>query len=215
MKRPLLMLLVLPLIASAPAAHAATVSDPTGDFVPGFIGPKNPDLDVTSFSVAFNSATSLFSIGATLAGDINPATAGFYIIGVNTGTGVIAPFASVGQPNVIFNQALRINKDGTGTLGANTLDPSTITIAGNIFTVRVPLALLPSTGFAPGNYGFNLWPRVGLGNNNQISDFAPENATLAANGAVPEPTTWAMMLIGFGAVGLSMRGKRRAIPALA
>lgn len=28
------------------------------------------------------------------------------------------------------------------------------------------------------------------------------------NGAVPEPTTWAMMLIGFGAIGVSMRHRR-------
>lgn len=215
MKPPLLMLLALPLMALAPVAQAATVADPIGDFVPGFIGPNAADLDVTSFSVGYNTATSVFSLGATLAGDINPATGGLYIIGVNTGTGVIAPFASIGQPNVIFNQAIRINKDGTGTIGATALDPATITIAGNIFTVRVPLALLPSTGFAPGSYGFNLWPRVGQGNNNQISDFSPENATLAAVSAVPEPATWAMMLVGFAFMGLSLRGKRRVIPTMA
>ena len=213
MQRSLLALLAVPLIAFAPAAQATTVADPTGDFIPGFVGPANPDLDVTSFSVGYNSATSIFSLGATLAGDITPATAGFYIIGVNTGTGVIAPFASIGQPNVIFNQAIRINKDGTGLIGANVLAPSSITIAGNIFTVQVPLALLPSTGFAPGNYGFNLWPRVALGNNNQISDFAPNNANLSANGAVPEPATWAMMLIGFGSIGMAMRLRRRAMIA--
>ena len=28
-------------------------------------------------------------------------------------------------------------------------------------------------------------------------------------GAVPEPATWAMMLLGFGAVGFSIRRKRR------
>ena len=31
--------------------------------------------------------------------------------------------------------------------------------------------------------------------------------------AVPEPATWAMMLIGFGAAGLSLRRKRRLLPA--
>jgi hypothetical protein len=33
-----------------------------------------------------------------------------------------------------------------------------------------------------------------------------------AFGAVPEPSTWAMMLLGFGAVGFAMRRRRR--PAL-
>ena len=213
MQRSLLALLAVPLIALAPAAQATTVTDPTGDFISGFVGPANPDLDVTSFSVGFNSATSIFSLGAVLAGDINPATAGFYVIGVNTGTGVIAPFASVGAPNVIFNQAIVIRKDGSGSIGATALDASTITISGNIFTVRVPLALLPTTGFAPGDYGFNLWPRVAVGNNNQISDFAPNNANISANGAVPEPATWAMMLVGFGGVGMAMRRRRRTMIA--
>lgn len=31
------------------------------------------------------------------------------------------------------------------------------------------------------------------------------------NGAVPEPSTWAMLLIGFGAIGTAMRRCRRAI----
>jgi hypothetical protein len=33
------------------------------------------------------------------------------------------------------------------------------------------------------------------------------SVSLAAASAVPEPTTWAMMLVGFGAVGYSMRRK--------
>lgn len=34
--------------------------------------------------------------------------------------------------------------------------------------------------------------------------------------AIPEPSSWAMMLLGFGAVGFAMRGRRRgAIPQLA
>jgi hypothetical protein len=36
----------------------------------------------------------------------------------------------------------------------------------------------------------------------------------AAAAAVPEPTTWAMMLIGFGAVGYSMRSRKAADKAL-
>ena len=33
--------------------------------------------------------------------------------------------------------------------------------------------------------------------------------------AVPEPSTWAMMLFGFGGIGLAMRRRKRAIPQLA
>lgn len=197
------------LAATASPAHATTVFDAVGDFLPGFIGPNSPDLDVTSFSVSYNSTSSTFILGASFAGAINPSTAGIYVIGANTGTGVIAPFASIGQANVIFNQAITIRKDGTGSIGATALAPGTITLSGNTLSVLIPLSLLPSTGFAPELYGFNLWPRIGTGNNNQISDFSPENATLAAG--VPEPGTWLLMLVGFTLVGTAMRYRRRRI----
>ena len=35
------------------------------------------------------------------------------------------------------------------------------------------------------------------------------------NAAVPEPSTWAMMLMGFGAAGAAMRRSRRRTTALA
>jgi hypothetical protein len=203
-------------LAAAPAlAQTQTVSDATGDFLSGYTGPKLADLDVTSFSVSYDSADKLFTLGTTFAGAITPGTAGFYVFGVNTGKGAIRPFGSIGQGNVIFDQAIVVQKDGTGSLGGKALDSNWIAIAGNILTVKVPLSLLPSTGFAPGKYGFNLWPRTGFSGNAQISDFAPENATLAA--AVPEPASWAMLMLGAGAAGgmLRYRRRRQAIPALA
>ncbi|MET3713410.1 hypothetical protein ABIC65_004142 [Sphingomonas trueperi] len=203
-------------LAAAPAlAQTQTVTDATGDFLAGYTGPKLADLDVTSFSVSYDSADKLFTLGTTFAGAITPGTAGFYVFGVNTGKGAIRPFGGIGQGNVIFDQAIVVQKDGTGAIGGTALDSNWIAIAGNILTVKVPLSLLPSTGFAPGKYGFNLWPRTGFGGNAQISDFAPENATLAA--AVPEPASWAMLMLGAGAAGgmLRYRRRRHATPALA
>ena len=164
---------------------------------------------ITLFSVAYDPVAAAFHLSARLAGAIDPSKAGLYVIGVNTGTGPIRPFASIGEGNVIFNQAIVIRKTGIGAVSGHAL---LATIAGDQFSVIVPLAFLPSTGFAPKNYGFNLWPRNGTGKNSQISDFAPENRNLAS---VPEPATWAMMLAGFGLAGgaLRLRRMRRHAPA--
>lgn len=192
------------LALAAGQAHATAVVDPTGDFLPSYAGTPalDADLDVTFFRVDYDPVALAFNFSATLAGDINPGRAGVYVIGANTGTGTIRPFAGIGAPNVIFNQAIVVAKTGGVTIGANT--SLTAAITGASFNLTVPLALLPATipGFAPTDYGFNLWPRNGLGNNNQISDFAPNNANIAA---VPEPASWALMILGFGGLGTALR----------
>ncbi len=207
--RTLLGAAALAFLASAAPALAQTqsVTDATGDFLSGYTGPKLADLDVTSFSVSYDATAQLFTLGTTFAGTITPGTPGFYVYGVNTGAGAIRPFASIGQGNVIFDQAIVVQKDGTGSIGGTALNSNWVAIAGNILTVKVPLALLPSTGFAPGKYGFNLWPRTGFAGSAQISDFSPENATLAA--AVPEPATWGMLMLGAGLAGGTLRYRRR------
>lgn len=47
------------------------------------------------------------------------------------------------------------------------------------------------------------------------SQAATLRVSLAPTSAVPEPATWAMMLIGFGGMGLALRRRRRAITQLA
>lgn len=207
---------LLSIVASAPA-HAVSIVDAAGDILPSFVGTGSPDLDVTSFAVSLNPSATTFSLGAVLAGDINPALPGFYVIGVDTGAGAIRPFGGIGQPNVIFDQVIIVQKNGTATLGANSL---TTLLSGNQFIVNVPVSLLPSTGFTPQQYGFNIWPREGavVTNNSQITDFAPNNALLAVTGVftpVPEPATWLMMILGFGAIGAAMRRRRRPLAQLA
>jgi len=195
-------------LATAAQAQSNSITDPTGDFLASYTGPHQGDLDVTSFSVSYNAGSMSFLLQSTFAGAIDPTLPGFYAIGVNTGTGA-GPFGSIGAPNVLFNKVIAVQKDGTAKIGAISLAAGSVVIGGNALSVVVPLSLLPTTGFDPGQYGFNIWPRSGTtGGLAAISDFAPNNATLAA--AVPEPAAWSMMLGGFALVG-AMARRRRSI----
>jgi len=204
---------LLALIAGSPLL-AASIVDAAGDILPSFTGTSSPDLDVTNFAVSLDATATNFSLGAVLAGDINAMLAGFYVIGVDTGAGAIRPFGGIGNPNVIFDQVIIVQKDGTATVGVG--GPAVpVALAGNQFIVTVPVSLLPPTapGITPQDFGFNIWPREGasLGGNGQITDFAPDNALLAVTGQftpVPEPATWLMMLLGFGVIGGVMRFRR-------
>lgn len=190
------------------AAQAATVVDPTGDFLASYTGPHQADLDVTSFSISYNASLQQFLVQSTMAGTIDPTLGGFYAIGVNTGSATApGPFAGIGQPNVIFNNVVVVQKSGAATIAGAPV-PGGALIGGNAFSLIVPLSMLASTGFTPANYAWNIWPRSAtIGGTAVISDFAPENATIAA---VPEPATWALIVTGFGLVGGTLRSRRNA-----
>jgi hypothetical protein len=71
----------------------------------------------------------------------------------------------------------------------------------------IPEITLGSTRFSPfpGTGGFE----APTGTQGTVFDdgyFGPNFQLLAA---VPEPSTWAMMLVGFGAVGFAMRRRRQ------
>ncbi len=71
-------------------------------------------------------------------------------------------------------------------------------------------------GNGPGTAGnvsaFYLWDNAKLGSISLTNTQGYSNAVLyrsAAVAAVPEPGTWALMLVGFGAAGASLRRRRR------
>lgn len=41
--------------------------------------------------------------------------------------------------------------------------------------------------------------------------FVDASATLVATGAVPEPASWALLIVGFGAIGSALRNRRSAL----
>jgi hypothetical protein len=203
---------------SAGAARAVVV-DATGDFLSTYTGPHNGDVDVAAVNAIFNGDT--VSLMALLNGAIGTTPGGIYVWGVNRGAGtegLLAGTPPVGA-GVFFDAVVILRPDGTGqvtTFNDGGLPPTNtlltagaITVSGSTITGVIPLSALPSRGFAPADYLYNLWPRNGLGSNTQIADFAPNASSFAA--AVPEPATWATMLIGFGLIGFALRVRSRRL----
>lgn len=91
-------------------------------------------------------------------------------------------------------------------------------ISGNIFEpgdCAIPGSVDPSKDFATGtrcnNASFGE-----LAADTRVSSYAGFIQDYIAAAAVPEPSTWAMMITGFGAVaGMLRRGRRKLVPARA
>jgi PEP-CTERM motif len=191
--------------------YATTMVDPAGDFLPSYTGPQNADLDVLSIAVGIQG--SFFKLDAMLGGPIGTTAGGLYVWGVNRGAGT-AGFAAndPGLNKVLFDSVVILDNLGGGRVvqlgvpGFFSLASGAVTISGNSISALVPFGALPTRGLDFEEYGFNLWPRGTGGGFANISDFAPNNATIAA---IPEPVTWMMMLVGFGAVGHAVRRRRK------
>lgn len=207
------MALATALLFAASPASAATVSDPAGDYLASYTGAKTTDLDLISASVTLDGANFLLS--ATTAGPITNTPGQLYVFGINRGAGLprLAPGAPPAFAEVLFDAVAVLFPDGLARVatfpvaGAPTITPlpGAANVSGASISAAIPLSLLPSTGFASGNYTFTLWSRLRVnpaadGSNAEIADFAP-----ALTAGVPEPTSWAMMVLGFGLAGAATR----------
>lgn len=194
------------------AAAATPTIDPAGDFLATYTGPQAGDLDVRSIDVLRNSTD--FMLNANLGAAIGTTAGAFYVWGIDRGQGT-ARFGAL-APGVLFDSVLIIRPGGVSAFAdllnnANSFNLAlgAVSFNGGLLSVVVPIASLPSTGFAPADYRFNLWPRAtGPAGIAAISDFAPDNGTVAAG--VPEPASWALLIGGFGVVGTALRRRRFA-----
>jgi hypothetical protein len=190
-----LALLGLPL-----ASHALdSITDTQGDFLATFGGTSaSTDLDVLAASVFYDPGSNVFTLTATLDGNIGSTATGLYVWGVNRGAGTAGFASSLGLNGVRFDRVILLRPDGTGTVaGAGALPAGSVVISGKTITASVSGALLPSTGFANKfDYTWNLWPRdTAFAGTAAISDFAPNNANFTTS-PVPEPSTALLSVLG-------------------
>lgn len=204
-------------LAAMPNAGRATVADAAGDFLATYTGPQAGDLDLLEVGALRGEDNVGFH--AVLNGAVGATPGAFVAFGVNRGQGTAGLFQA-NDPKIgahALHDAvilLRPNLTGTvvligagGALTFTNLAPGAVGAAGNTLTGLVPLALLPSNGFAVEDYTYVAWTRSGPGSNALVADFAPESQTFGA--AVPEPATWALLILGFLATGTALRHQPR------
>lgn len=225
MKHPLkATLAVVALMAAAPAAADIIQASPSdqngttvhnegsasqGSTVLGELG-QNSGVDVIFTGTTTQNSDLRLSNGqgqATVTG------------GLNTGTNNpndtydITSFNVALEDNAAFNW-IELSLMGTGTVSFSLLDD-----LGNIFTSDATGDFIYDLTNGQNKFAFQavdgqsiagLSFNVTGGGVSSVSQVRIGQAAAAA--AVPEPTTWAMALLGFGAIGFAMRRKRR--PAL-
>src|SRR5262245_18630079 len=181
MKRNLIRVLLALSLLTGVQASALPVVDGAGDFLGTYTGPQNGDLDVLSSEVFYDTVANTLRFTATLNAPINTSANALFVWGVNRGAGT-EQFL-LGTPpigNGVFFDSVFVAAPTAGLGIVNLLNgspntnlPGILQISGNSISATISASLLPSTGAALTDYSWNLWPRLGNGNNNQVADFAP------------------------------------------
>jgi hypothetical protein len=206
---------LLGLVAGTALAFSATAASAATTFAGGaqgcFVAP-GPGSCATASSATDNGLTFT---GGTATFSQNTDATGFAAIGGptnNFGTITLAPSGhsySSDLFDLLITFTLPVGS-GTGSFTANLLGSLTSFGSGGVqITFQNPDQLIASPG---GNFTLHV-------NNVSFSGSPLAGETVLRQDisgyiqAVPEPGTWALMLIGFGGIGLAMRRRRR--PALA
>lgn len=208
------------MLASPAMAQATSVNDPAGDFLSAYTGARGGDLDILSAGATFDGAG--FRLSSLVNGTIGGTPNSLHVFGIDRGSGTARfnmGITPVGAGTLFDAVVVLFPGEIVRVVNFQPAGPPIITelangamLAGDRLELVAPAALLPSTGFAPGDYRFSMWTRQRVdiavdSGNFEIADFAPEAGGFVAT-AVPEPATWATMLMGFFFLGGALRFRR-------
>jgi hypothetical protein len=199
----------------------ACTADPIGDFESSYSGPPVAGVDVTCAGVRLTGTNLIFEV--TTAAPVSSAESSYTVWGINRGQGV-PRLQFIGapppiRPDVLFDAILVARRDGVAEVGlfagmgppAFTYHPGTVSIDGSIMRVILPEALFPSAGFALWQYGFTSWTHFEAdGAGFDISNVWKADFSESFRATIPEPAAWAMLIAGFGLVGMAARRRRLA-----
>ncbi len=225
--------------ASAALAFAATpafakpVNPPT---LHGFCATANPCADngtntptdvnppVFGFSAGGHDATGTVLIDILVPDNLSQPgsfTISGALVGANTFTASLVSGTAwtTGQ----LDAYLGISASPTNPIGA--FLPTTQTFQPTadgfwVYQANIGTVTLPSNSGANDNFLLTLDQSLGLGSYvvayiNQSGNYgatANSGAILETGNSLPEPATWAMMLLGFGATGIAIRRSRKTKP---
>lgn len=190
-----LALAVFAFAATAPAAAQVTLYDQT-NLPRQSVTPVNLTFTATDASTTLNfqgydipSSITLINLFFNVTGTVRSTANNLLSSTYSYTPAASQPFATTGTPGLYGSTSLIF---GGGTVGSyDTFSQTLTTTIGQSYTLGFSLSEAS---------GRNVTPSNGL----RITTGA-----LAAVPSVPEPSTWAMMLFGFGAVGVSLRRRRR------
>jgi len=209
--------LALSLAVAAAPAHAgdidvATSGDPGSVITWTSTGPGAGHVDANGVSTTINFNDALFNDGggtlafltlhAVTTGSLSTNLPNFTQSGLD---GFFEFRSQVG--NVLLLRGDFTNFWLTGITGDR---------AGNLTSVGGQLNLTSAVADLSGIFddnaliGFtNVAPHFSITGGTTLNSFSASNITGSFGGAVPEPATWGLMIMGFGGVGALLRSRRR------
>jgi hypothetical protein len=208
---------VLASVAGSPAAMAAELLT-NGDFAAGLAG-WTPTTTVNGVANATAASFDVTGSGVQSAARLSAGMLVFSFGGTAAGGGLVQSFTAAGGPGA-FSVAIAANRGGQSGANAeggifsvllNGVEKDSFQTGGIVAgqTIRSTLSFSDMLNAGTNTLELRVVRPFTPVSNNLLGQYFTNASLIGA--PVPEPATWAMFVLGFGAVGWTMR-RRTARP---